>query len=626
MLSVVAVMLLAATVGFSSPASAVTLDVASCKIPSPFSLLHSGIPRAENTVDSTGTYRAVVLFADFPDRPNTETTEETWDRLWQQETQDFLQRQSRQRLEFDVQPHHQWLRLSTDYQATPFNPTAEIVALADDAVDFTDADAVWVVYERTAELEFGFAWAAPFQYPELVVEDGQVRIGNGIVLGTSRAGPQTADFDLVDAYVAHEILHTFGLPDLSNVSATPHRWSYVGNFDPMGNIVGFAGGRTSFDRSANNGGELLAWHRWQLGWADDDQVLCTDAVDPVTVTLEPLMTWQGVQSVVVPLGATEALVVESRIAQRYDRDLENEGALVYVVDTAKFTADGSIQVQNAVSGTFPSANDLLAPGETLRTRGITVGVTERIGNTMAVQVFRTRCNDQPITIDMTLGASGIGTEGDDVILGTNGADIIDGRGGNDTICAGDGADTVVGGTGDDWIDGAAGADLIRGNQGSDTILGGLGADRLFGGVDADVLMGQNGDDVIGGFGGSDEIYGGSGADTIFGGFGADQIDGGPGADEVRGLAGDDLILGGNGADMLFGDRGQDRIEGGADDDMIFGGNASDDLRGDGGDDELHGGKGDDDLDGGGGADQCFGNLELIADVATGTCELIGSVP
>ena len=243
------------------------------------------------------------------------------------------------------------------------------------------------------------------------------------------------------------------------------------------------------------------------------------------------------------------------------------------------------------------------------------------------------CNELPVTINMNDGATGQGTDGDDVIMGTPGDDMIDGGLGDDTICAGDGNDTVTGGDGkdfifggegDDTMSGGEGNDRIRGNQGVDMIFGEAGNDFLYGGIEGDTIMGGEGNDTIGGFGGADTIDAGPGNDLVYGGFGPDTIDGGDGNDELRGLIGDDTIHGNDGDDEIYGDNGQDMLFGDDGDDKMFGGNSLDTLFGGAGDDDVNGGKANDTLDGGPDNDVCTGNLGI--DTATATCELTFGLP
>ena len=84
-----------------------------------------------------------------------------------------------------------------------------------------------------------------------------------------------------------------------------------------------------------------------------------------------------------------------------------------------------------------------------------------------------------------MGATIIGTAGDDDITGTAGADVIVGLGG------------------DDRIEGLEGADVICGGGGNDDLLGGDGNDLLFGDTGNDVLEGNEGDDTCDGVSGID---------------------------------------------------------------------------------------------------------------------------
>jgi len=604
-------------------------------------LTHSGFPFSSDLVASTGTYRAAALFVDFNDRPNTESTQDAFAAAWQPEAAEFFEEQSQGRIDIQVTPVQQWLRMSRDFAqySLGINGTSstdivsEAVALADPLFDFTDFDSVWIFFEKTAERNGGEAWLTAHPPHFVNAEDGAVSFNNALILGTYNFGPATSAFDQFDGFLAHEILHTMGLPDLYNWERTtdvgpPESWRFVGNFDPMGVFLGFAGGTLSGAVSPRNGSELMVWQRWQLGWVNDTQVLCvTDAV-PVERILTPIAEQGGKKALVVRLGETTVLVAELRTQLRYDADLEAEGVLVYTVDSEALPGDGPIRVLGDHDGDFPNASGLLQPGEAIEHDNytVTVGAATPEGYEVRIDGPAT-CQGQLVTINMRAnGGNGIGTAGDDVILGTVGDDVIDAGAGNDLVCAGRGNDTVVGSEGEDELYGEAGDDVIRGGPGNDELNGDSGSDRLFGGSGEDSISGGNGADFLGGFGGADTISGGNGDDLIFGGFGGDTIFGGAGNDEIHGLVGNDVIHGDAGDDLLFGERGNDVIDGGAGDDVGRGGNANDILDGGEGDDEVHGGKADDSLSGGNGTDLCVGNTQLVADVAGPDCETTFGVP
>ena len=234
------------------------------------------------------------------------------------------------------------------------------------------------------------------------------------------------------------------------------------------------------------------------------------------------------------------------------------------------------------------------------------------------------CRGLRVTIDMTTGASGTGTPGNDVIFGTIGADTIQGLGGDDSICAGPGDDVVDGGEGNDRIFGAQGNDELSGGNGDDILHGNQGNDLLDGGTGADRLFG---------YAGNDTIFGGPGADRLHGNFGNDIIRGGSGDDRIYGYGDNDTLIGNDGNDIIGGNRGNDLIEGRAGNDTLYGsdgndivrgGEGNDDLAGNSGNDEVYGEAGSDSLDGGVGIDVCGGGADR--DIRAGRCEQVVSVP
>jgi Ca2+-binding RTX toxin-like protein len=121
------------------------------------------------------------------------------------------------------------------------------------------------------------------------------------------------------------------------------------------------------------------------------------------------------------------------------------------------------------------------------------------------------------------------------------------------------------------------------------------------------------------------IGGTDGPDVIVGTPGPDVIVGLEGDDVIYGKGGDDVICGGPGNDTLIGGGGNDKLFGGPGDDILRGGSGDDELFGGAGDDHLSGGTGNDHLDGGPGNDTCSGGPGSN-DSATGSCEVVTTVP
>lgn len=82
------------------------------------------------------------------------------------------------------------------------------------------------------------------------------------------------------------------------------------------------------------------WEQFLLGWLKDSQVFCAPAsiLKSTTVVLNPLeVATSKYKTAIVPLSATQALVVESRRPIGYSNgwDKVDSGAFIYLVDTTK---------------------------------------------------------------------------------------------------------------------------------------------------------------------------------------------------------------------------------------------------------------------------------------------------
>jgi M6 family metalloprotease-like protein len=132
----------------------------------------------------------------------------------------------------------------------------------------------------------------------------------------------------------HETGHAMGLPDLYPLdgSAKPTTY-YVGGWDLMGLITGPAP-------------DYFAWHKWLLGWIDDDQVNCITASGTSQHTLSPLGVKGGNKMVAVKLSATTLLAIELRTKVNLDAGTCSEGLLFYTVSPDKGSGRGCVVVQD----------------------------------------------------------------------------------------------------------------------------------------------------------------------------------------------------------------------------------------------------------------------------------------
>jgi len=175
--------------------------------------------------------------------------------------------------------------------------------------------------------------------------------------------------------LTHELGHLMGLADLYNYNAANEsaasgsqntfelQFRYMGIFDLMNWATG-------------PGVELTSWNRWLIDLITDDQIRCLPNSSTTTL-LTPVEVIGGIKGAVIPLSPTEAIVIESRRALRYDNEIgkSSEGALIYKVNTSIGT--GPMKVISR-----PGSNDIwhrdapLKVNETYSVDGYSISVIE----------------------------------------------------------------------------------------------------------------------------------------------------------------------------------------------------------------------------------------------------------
>ncbi|MFK8909966.1 M6 family metalloprotease domain-containing protein [Streptomyces sp. YS-3] len=288
---------------------------------------------------STGTHRVLTLFVDFPDTPETGSTDPYAAQL--APAADWMRTASHGSSRLALTPLRRWIRMpaaSTSYgfaRGITFEAhekyVRDAVAAADPYADFSRYDMVYVVPTRAAT-------AIPFSPTYLydpatagITADG-TRVKWAVTFGQDmwHWGPKVAD---------HETAHTFGLPDLYSFTGATHQ--YAGGWDVMGDIAGPAP-------------QYLGWHSWKLGWLRDDQVACLAAPGQRTVRLTPVERPGGTKIAVLRTGGTTAYVAESRRAEGNDAAACSTGVLVYKVDSAAATGEGPIRIAPTHPATVPT--------------------------------------------------------------------------------------------------------------------------------------------------------------------------------------------------------------------------------------------------------------------------------
>ena len=132
---------------------------------------------------------------------------------------------------------------------------------------------------------------------------------------------------------------------------------------------------------------LNVWDSFFAGWLGSDQLYCMPtSATTLETQLIPLERLQhGMRGVIVPISATEGLVVESHRAEGWGSKLGagTYGVLVYWIDTTKDT-DRSGESLGTVAEAWSKyvtlattdSNNLLLQGDTVTYKGITVTLTK----------------------------------------------------------------------------------------------------------------------------------------------------------------------------------------------------------------------------------------------------------
>lgn len=252
----------------------------------------------------------------------------------------------------------------------------DIVTLADDEVDFSAYDLVNVLVTPNAgpsalDTVLSVTFSGNGEAPEA---DGVPLANTSFVY--SRQDDGSGSYARTGFRVLpHENGHVFGLPDLY----TTQGGGAVGHWDIM-----------SEDWGANN--DLLGWHKWKLGWLDDEQVNCAATAGESEHDLTPLATAGGHKLAFVPVSEHSGFAVEVRTRAGNDEAVCKPGVLVYRVETDVDTGRGPVTVSDSAERSGgctrrPNVHAELSdapygPGETFRDResGISVTVLRKTGD------------------------------------------------------------------------------------------------------------------------------------------------------------------------------------------------------------------------------------------------------
>ena len=304
--------------------------------------MSEGVRTPSGYAHATGTVRALTVMVDFRDAPGQGRAMDRFREFFPQ-TSNWFRTASYDRLDYRPStPIRDWLRMPRAFReyglqrGAPFEPgyrrlLTDLVRAADPRVDFRAYDLINVLMTPNAGpsalrtvLSVSFA------------DNRDAPAGDGVPLANvsfvfSRQDDGSGSYARTGYRVLpHENGHIFGLPDLY----TRHGGGAVGHWDIM-----------SEDWGASN--DLLAWHKWKLGWLDDDQVGCVSGAGGSEHVLTPLARRGGAKLVFVPLSPTTGLAAEVRTRGGNDAEVCKSGVLVYRVDADVNTGEGPVTVHDA---------------------------------------------------------------------------------------------------------------------------------------------------------------------------------------------------------------------------------------------------------------------------------------
>ena len=321
-------------------------NVTSCKLPGTSASLTEGFNGPRNDfVPSLGNLRGYVIFVDFPDAPANETTTAARDFFWPAASY-WYGNASYGKLKFDVKADlSRWWRMphnSTSYHFDRGITDQEHQQYIQDALNAVGTntsfgqfhDVLYVVAPRSApNITFS---------PEY---DGALKAKDGTVLQRTVTVGQDAYVKYGPKLINHETGHAMGLPDLYPYARPPGTTTqWTGGFDLMSWIIGASP-------------DYLAWHKWKLGWLDDNQFDCVSTTGSSNHVITPIETANGIKGVIVKLNATAAVVAEVRTKQGLNKDACAEGVLVYTVNTATNSGEGPIWIYDAKPNSGGCATD-----------------------------------------------------------------------------------------------------------------------------------------------------------------------------------------------------------------------------------------------------------------------------
>lgn len=340
------------------------------KYTSPLDDLNAGFAiDLDTAADARAELKALFLCVDFPNRRAADSKHpepKFYYDLLAGEGLEVFRQISYGRLRLDVELADRWYTMpkcDADYDMervitweTHRNYIKDALDAAQD-IDFGQYDILYI-----APVEGS---AVPYS-PTMTAKSWPVEAANGSKIGLVVTFGADMYFRRGKLF-AHENGHILGLPDLylyDVPAGIRDCFAHCGTYDLMGLIEALAP-------------DYLAYHKWRLGWIDDDQTAEAARGEVGTFALTPVEVPGGLKLVNIPLDGENGYIAEYRTPTELDEKLGADGVLVYRISAKVPNGMGCVTVippepEKYLALDTHTPDGLLLAGQSVEREGIRV--------------------------------------------------------------------------------------------------------------------------------------------------------------------------------------------------------------------------------------------------------------
>ena len=284
-----------------------------------------------------GPQRVIVVLVEFPDRRHS-TSIETIRQIVFGDLNDFYREVSYGLLSITGNITNKWYKTRTSLSKLNLEKWTydanDMKAFESEAIQAAGEDLNYREHNFVISVAAGYVWPHSACDFDVFTKDDAGPLRGIVVNENSPLGTY-----------AHELGHVLpsnfaprqgcGLPDLYSYEASEKGQDpniFVGPWDIMA--------------ASNPPKHFSAWSKIEFGWITPETIQ-PGAKITSPITLQPLESDSGTRAIVLSISDTESYVIEVRRQIGYDKNLPNEGVLIYFVDLSKGNGDGTVRVINS---------------------------------------------------------------------------------------------------------------------------------------------------------------------------------------------------------------------------------------------------------------------------------------